>query len=1413
VTCAAIPGQDSPAVFVSALIDVVAAYVWDDEEVLAVPAAVQLRGLAAPENLGDLPLLARIGILLVTAQAYEARAAGTADHVQLAEALEVAERCADMLQAATSDLELQDESALAWAYELLTAVARTLASHFQSDADAAQPGCAHARALALAGGNTASPFSTGPKKDVTGKMLERASGMPGCWLAELLEWRFGLLGKRTDLAEAIATLERITAATVAGAAATKQWHMLVHLLRGRLALTASKADLDRLADLLDAASADPSLPEQDQRRHAYALAGLIGDHAVSFERPAAMRRVEEILTSLLTSADGNDPMRREYQAALGMAIIQSRPEHPGTDDLERAIGLISEALEGLSESDHRRVSYLRDLAVALRTRGERDNSLGDLDRSVELLEQCIPSESSAAGELRSLVLNSLGRTLMSRYRQAGRPDDIDRAIQASTDAAAASGTASSRTFALRNLYRALASRYAAAHRAEDLDAMSSALRNLRELSRIPGEPEPGHAEYLQSVTGAVWEHFAGSGDRAILAHAIEEFKAEAAAATAGSEDEYRCLIELAEMRRRLYGAGGDSGQLEEAIVVLDDALARMPAQYRERATALTRRAMCLRDRHVLRGSPADLEMAITDYTRALSLTGAPEEQAAEISVNLSLALWDRYHLTGSLYDLDQAIALIRHVLPVIPASLAEGRANILGIALLDRYREHGNLADLQQAVELLQGAAEACPAGAPIRGTLLSNLGNAWLHTYLRTNDLAALTRSIGAYEDSVQVSERGAPDRPRFLCDLANGLMARYQRTRQIADLERAVQLGQEASAEAPENWTDLPVIRGSLAGHAQALYLQTGRRRYRTIALDAYQSCCSAGLDSRPGPTLRAARRWSEWALTEGAWEEAARASDTAIMAMTSLVETQYGRRDKEAWLEEADGIPARAGYAHAMLGNAQRAVTALETGRALQLSEALGQHAVELDELSAAGRGQLVDSYRSAAARYAALAQYADDPPTAPPTRFPAEVTHAAIAESKNELDSAINGIRAVLPHFMSPPSFDDIALAAEEIPLVYLAATSVGGIALIVWGRRRAAAPAETVWLPNLTSRDVRRRLSDLLESRALGAAGGQSWQGAVDTVAAWSWGAIMEPVLAALRGEPAAALIPMGYLSLIPLHAAWTPDPLGPTGRRYATDEITLSYTPNARAQLAAGKAASRATRLKLLVVEDPRPTKLRPLPFARTEAAIALGYIGRAQTRIIRHEHAELAIVTDALPRHSVVHFACHGEADLSEPLNSCLTLANDERLTLAALLHSTGLRRHAIRLAILSSCESHLSGVHLADEVIGLPAGMLQAGAVGVIASQWPVSGLTTTLLMARFYSAWHTDGQEPTAALRTAQRWLRDTTNAEKAQALDPRHPNSPLTAETLRPLWRQLVRKPPDERSFATVSDWAAFSYTGA
>jgi CHAT domain-containing protein len=178
----------------------------------------------------------------------------------------------------------------------------------------------------------------------------------------------------------------------------------------------------------------------------------------------------------------------------------------------------------------------------------------------------------------------------------------------------------------------------------------------------------------------------------------------------------------------------------------------------------------------------------------------------------------------------------------------------------------------------------------------------------------------------------------------------------------------------------------------------------------------------------------------------------------------------------------------------------------------------------------------------------------------------------------------------------------------------------------------------------------------------------------------------------------------------------------------------------------------------MLAADEPQPVNAAPLPNSAHEALTAID--GLSRHRLCRHGDATRQAVLTALPEYPVGHFSCHGYANIGEPLASGLLMANDELLTLRDFLE---LRLVGMRLAILSACETAIPGFQLPDEVVSLPTGLLQAGVAGIVASLWSVSGMSTMMLLARFYEVWGNTERDPAEALRRAQQWVRDTTNGQ--------------------------------------------------
>ncbi|MFI1708573.1 CHAT domain-containing protein [Streptomyces griseoruber] len=420
---------------------------------------------------------------------------------------------------------------------------------------------------------------------------------------------------------------------------------------------------------------------------------------------------------------------------------------------------------------------------------------------------------------------------------------------------------------------------------------------------------------------------------------------------------------------------------------------------------------------------------------------------------------------------------------------------------------------------------------------------------------------------------------------------------------------------------------------------------------------------------------------------------------------------------------------------------------------------------------------------------------------------------LGAARRELDEAIGAIRGVpgFGSFLAPPGMDEVAVAARYQPLVYLAAAEAGGLAMVVRGE-----DVEHVPLPGLTGEALRGRVARHLELHGADKedtpTATDSWRTGLDDVTRWLWTAVMEPVLGRLRADGAATLVAGGLLGLLPLHAAWTRDTSRPTGRRYALDESTLTYVPNARALTAARELAEGPVERLFTVADPAREAGSRRLDSAGIEALVAAAAFP-GSTESAGGTAADVPTVSAALGRADVAHLACHGEADLMTPLESRLLLSGTDALRLRDLLAL----RLRLRLAVLSACETSVPGDELPDEVVSLPTGLLQAGAAGVIGALWEVPDQATAMLMTEFYRRWRHQERPvpPPTALREAQIWLRDTTNGEKLSAYRKALAEGagwlPEQAADEFTLLLEL-RGAPDERLFAGPDSWAGFAYSG-
>ncbi|MFF3935189.1 CHAT domain-containing protein [Streptomyces phaeofaciens] len=766
----------------------------------------------------------------------------------------------------------------------------------------------------------------------------------------------------------------------------------------------------------------------------------------------------------------------------------------------------------------------------------------------------------------------------------------------------------------------------------------------------------------------------------------------------------------------------------------------------------------------LAADPDSLELGRRQLEQALSTRELGPAQRVAALINLSRCHrlrvrgdHDGNHATALRHARD-AFALaerlgLRHDMANAGTAVADALANA---ALRD------DRAALDEAVTWYRRALDLAPADEDplLHAAIADNLANALVqHADPTPEDLRTAVglheSALAAYEthgDRLEAARarynlaatlrRGdRPDPDRAVALLERSLEARTPRT---VPLEWA-----ESATELARAW-----LTGPDDGH--------GPRRFARAAALLREVVPVVGAAGASGHARRAWGLLGDAEAECGRWPAAADAYEEALAAAERLYEVAVLPGGKEAELEATADLPREAAHALARAGRPERAVAVLEQNRARALGDRLQRDRAELAALSA-GRpdaAAAVAAYRDAVRRIRTVEARQRAPRTPDDSPEEQRRLRAAMTDARAQLTAAVEAIRAL-------PSFGDFLRAApgpavdEAVacgpPLVYLATTRHGSVCLIVHrppGEPAAVTEAvrapltETELLmvlalyPSLEEDEHLTVLLDLLGARLVG------------------------PLAERLRalGADRAVLVPTGLLGVLPVHAARYPVDGTP---RNLFDDVAVSHAPSARVLVAARAGTADPARTdpaRLLGVSEPHPCD-PPLPWAGAELDAVQQLFGGPAVALIGPAATRDALLR-ALPDATHLHFAGHGSYDPDEPLASHLALADGELLTLRDLFDGNALR--GVRLVVASACRTAVTDMaRLPDESVGLPAGLVQAGATAVVGSLWEVNDRSTALLVARIYDLHlHGDPERgeppmpPSVALARAQAWMRDAT-----------------------------------------------------
>jgi CHAT domain len=511
---------------------------------------------------------------------------------------------------------------------------------------------------------------------------------------------------------------------------------------------------------------------------------------------------------------------------------------------------------------------------------------------------------------------------------------------------------------------------------------------------------------------------------------------------------------------------------------------------------------------------------------------------------------------------------------------------------------------------------------------------------------------------------------------------------------------------------------------------------------ARSAYAGAFATAIVSHPLAAEQIASQRGGWAWREGWWSEAGEAYSLALRALHLAVRRQASRSHRDLIVRKVPGVAAMAAFGLARAGAGEAALVALETGRAILLSEWFDRQALDLSRIARLAGPQEARRYQQLTDK---MTQMEGELLASPDGNARTAVDLDAVRQERYAFAVSLGkNVQASLSDLDQPPDLAALRGAAGSTPVAYLAATTAGGIALVL--RAEAEPAVQAVELPRLT-RESAAKLAAALQ-QAVAARDTGACEQVCETL--WTW--VMRYLLPVLGGARHAIMVPGGMLSALPWHAAQEPG----QPRRHVLDRVALSYMPNLRALPEARAGLGQLRRpMTTLAIGQPTPSAMVPLS-TDEEIATVRSYDGDA-LRVARLSGAEATsdVLRGGLARFQVLHFAGHAMAMPGDPLESALMLAHDQRLTVRDLLTAGAV---AGRFAVLSACDTAGSQDPLSDEMVNFPTALLQCGFSGVVGTTWRSYDKPAAAIMDAFYREWLVHHMPPAQALRAAQAWTRD-------------------------------------------------------
>ncbi|KAH9068001.1 CHAT domain-containing protein [Lactarius deliciosus] len=816
----------------------------------------------------------------------------------------------------------------------------------------------------------------------------------------------------------------------------------------------------------------------------------------------------------------------------------------------------------------------------------------------------------------------------------------------------------------------------------------------------------------------------------------------------------------------------------QAIARFNKSLTLLPSEHLLRPLALICIATVLHHRFTHDKQLKSLEESIT-YTRTvldLWPPGHPLRPGCLALLSASLRL--RYAFFGKVEFLLEADSCVDGILnqdmpEPLRVLLANGLDESNGF-VLGGFQRNDTLEALMEEMEHQRQRLAKIPPDHPNQLDALRSLALVCGGKFYYTQELADLEDEIDHHCTALAASPPDHYVRRLSLSSLGKAFQKRFQYDKQPRSLDESIRCCRDALALSP---------RGQMSRfeplHTLALSLSLRFLSFPSLsALQGFEESMAlfrSALDdeehANPDAKYQIASQWATCARA-GRHSCTALAYQTAVSLMhSSLVlgptlPIQH-RLIRRRWGELA-AVPLYCASYYIEVGALERAVEALEQGRALLWSEMRGlRTSMDRLKLSDGDGAALAERFVAVSEELENVATSAEAPQDS--VEHPRDDDHhipdafGRMMEKMHELErkraEITEHIRALpgFGDFLRAVPFDALQTAAACGPIVVINHCRYRCDILIVL---HGSSPVHIPTTEDFYSRTIKLK-EHLLSTRAKHALESNQYQHALRFVLEELYELVGRPVIEKLHEleipeQSRVWWCPTSVLCSLPLHAA---GPIESDGKRkrYFSDVYVSSYTPTLSALIESRKDSTHTPDPpSLLLVAQPDES----LPGVWGEIEVVQKLAQSATTLL--GPRATQRSVTKQLSHHRMVHFACHGTQEPDRPFDTAFLLRGGERLSLLDIVRS---RLSTAELAVLSVCHAaEWTDTYTPDEALHLTAAMQYCGFRSAVGTLWAMADTDGRDLAEHFYRRVFAEeergvplGERSARALRDAVRKLR--------------------------------------------------------